>query len=95
MTLLRVETRTLTPDAEGYPQVAVTISEKGKDDVHNTVRPPQMYDPEGIDAHEACIARTITRATFMRIKSFYKVGETENGFAFTIFLDAEEDETKE
>lgn len=95
MTLMRVETRTLAPDEQGYPRVAVKITQKDEADVHNTVRPPMSYASVSIEAHEAAIARTISRETFNRISSFYKVGETESGFKFTIFLDPEEDAAKE
>lgn len=90
MSLMRVETRTLAPDEQGYPQVAVKITEKNKADVHNTVRPPLAYASNSIEAHEAAIARTISTETFDRITSFFKVGETESGFEFTIFLDRED-----
>lgn len=95
MTLMRTETRNIGPDVEGYPQIAVKITESGKEDRHGTFRPPLSLDPAGIAAHEACIARMIDPATFRRIETFYKVGETESGFKHTIFLAAGEAETKE
>jgi hypothetical protein len=80
MALLRVETREISGGMDEPRRIAVTLS----DGTRNVVDHP--VSASGIAAHEYAIAKTITRETFNRIESFYKVGETESGYKFTIFL---------
>lgn len=85
MSLLRVETREIDGGLNEPRKIAVKIS----NGMHNTVDYPAHGS--GIDAHEYAIARTITQELFDRIETFYKVGETESGYKFTIFLKSGED----
>lgn len=83
--LLRVETREIDGGVSGPRQITVTFN----DGWSGTYDYPAYGS--GIDAHEECIAKLMDSATFARIESFYKVGETERGFKFTIFLSAAEE----
>jgi hypothetical protein len=80
MSLLRVETRKIpATDTEG-----VEIAVKFSDGKAGSIPWPPAFD--GIDAHTYAVGKLIDRETFDRIESFYKVGETERGYKFTILL---------
>lgn len=78
--LIRVTTQEIDGGVDEPRRISVSLS----NGTHNVVDYPEHGS--GIDAHEFAIARTITQDLFDRIESFYKVGETTNGFKFTIFL---------
>jgi hypothetical protein len=82
MSLIRVTTRKIDATDTEPDRIAVTFS-TGE---NGTFPYPYTEDLDGIDAHERCIAKLIDREMFNKIESFYKTGETERGYKFTIFL---------
>lgn len=84
MTLLRVETYEISGGVTEPRRIRVLFGD-GREGTYD--HPPRS---SGINAHEECIAKLITREEFNRVESFYKVGETVTGFRFTIFLTEED-----
>lgn len=84
--LIRVTTRKLDATDTEPDRVAVTLSNGDR----GTFPYPYTQGLDGVEAHEHCIAKLITPELSARIESFYKVGETERGYQFTILLKPEE-----
>ena len=83
MSLLRVESHEISGGLDEPRKVRIVLS----DGRSGTYDYPEYLS--GLDAHEHCITRLMDRATWERIDSFYKVGETSTGHRWTIFLRAE------
>lgn len=79
--IIKIQTRKLDATDTEDDRIAVTFStgEQG------TFPYPYSEGLDGIDAHEECIRKLVSRDLFSRIESFYKTGETERGYHFTIF----------
>lgn len=82
MSMIKIKTRKLDATDTEPDRIAVTFDsgEKG------TFPYPYTAGLDGVKAHEHCIGKMLSRETFNRIDSFYKTGETERGYTFTIFL---------
>lgn len=83
MSLLRIESHEISGGLDEPRRVRIVFS----DGRTGTYDYPENLS--GIDAHEHCIAKLMDRATFLRIESFYKVGETATGHKWTIILGPE------
>lgn len=82
MTMIRVTTRKLdaTDNHDDRIKVSFSTGEEG------TFPYPYREGLDGVEAHEHCIAKLMSRETFDKIESFYKVGDAPRGYQFTIFL---------
>jgi hypothetical protein len=80
MPLLRVETY----EIEGGVSEPRKIRVKFNDGREGTYDYPEGQSHDA--AHDYAISRLMDRATFDRVESFYKVGDTATGHKYTIFL---------
>ncbi len=82
MSNIKIRTSTIGATDTEPQRIRVTLS-TGETGVYPY---PHQLELDGVDAHEHCAAQLIGKATFDRIESFYKTGETATGYHFTIFL---------